>query len=160
MSAPSSNVRRRVPARAPATSPAAVPRYHAPPTPADSQLSAETPSRDESPDESLDTRPAHGADKTAKGKSRTKAKDHDGAATVTTKPKTRKRRNTFIFLLGGLCGIVAAGFFAKSNDLIGFPEIGDLSMESLLDIMPAGLVRDMRDLVVGLPLPIVLAATN
>jgi len=64
-------------------------------------------------------------------------------------PKTRKRRNTFIFLLGSLFGLVAAGFFAKSNDLIDFPEFGDLSMDSLFDVLPAGLVRDMRDLVQG-----------
>ncbi|KAK2612124.1 phospholipid:diacylglycerol acyltransferase [Conoideocrella luteorostrata] len=62
---------------------------------------------------------------------------------------TRKRRNTFIFLLGGLCGLFAAGFFAKSNDLIDFPEIGDLSMDSFFDVLPAGLIRDMRDLVQG-----------
>lgn len=63
--------------------------------------------------------------------------------------KTRKRGLGFIFLLGSLFGIVAAGFFAKSNDLIDFPEFGDLSMDSLFDALPAGLVRDMRDLVQG-----------
>ncbi|KAL2210739.1 LACT-domain-containing protein [Sarocladium strictum] len=63
--------------------------------------------------------------------------------------KTRKRRLGLIFLLGSLFGIVAAGFFAKSNDLIDFPEFGDLSMDSLFDALPAGLVRDMRDLVQG-----------
>ncbi|KAJ2896294.1 phospholipid:diacylglycerol acyltransferase [Zalerion maritima] len=66
-----------------------------------------------------------------------------------SKAKTRKRRNSFIFLLGILFGIIAAGFFAKTNDLIDFPEIGELSMDSLLDVLPAGLVSDMRDLVKG-----------
>lgn len=65
------------------------------------------------------------------------------------KPKTRKRRNTAIFLLGSLFGIIAAGFFATSNDLIDFPELGELSMDSLFDVLPAGLVKDMRDLVVS-----------
>ncbi|PFH63052.1 hypothetical protein XA68_10093 [Ophiocordyceps unilateralis] len=60
--------------------------------------------------------------------------------------KTRKRRNTLIFLLGGVCGLFAAGFLAQSNDFI---EFGDLSMDSLFDVLPAGLVRDMRDLVQG-----------
>ena len=32
--------------------------------------------------------------------------------------KTRKRRNGFIFFLGGLFGIVAAGFFGGKCDLI------------------------------------------
>jgi phospholipid:diacylglycerol acyltransferase len=61
--------------------------------------------------------------------------------------KTRKRKTTAIFLLGSLFGIIAAGFFAKSNDLIDFPEIGELSMDNLMDALPAGLVRDMRELV-------------
>lgn len=67
------------------------------------------------------------------------------------KPKTRKRRSTAIFLLGSLFGLVAAGFFAKSNDLIDFPELGEFSVDSLFDALPAGLVTDMRDLVVCLP---------
>ncbi|KAI0118111.1 LACT-domain-containing protein [Hypoxylon sp. NC0597] len=65
------------------------------------------------------------------------------------RPKTRKRRNTFIFLMGSLFGLVAAGFLAKNNDLIELPEIGELSMDSFLDVLPAGLVKDMRDLVNG-----------
>ncbi|TFB06864.1 Phospholipid:diacylglycerol acyltransferase [Trichoderma ghanense] len=64
-------------------------------------------------------------------------------------PKARKRRNTFIFLLGGLCGLIAAGFFAKTSDLIDLPELTEINMDSLLDVIPAGLVRDMRDLVQG-----------
>ncbi|KHO01083.1 Lecithin:cholesterol/phospholipid:diacylglycerol acyltransferase [Metarhizium album ARSEF 1941] len=62
---------------------------------------------------------------------------------------TRKRRNTFIFFLGGICGLLAAGFFAKTNDLIDFPELGELSMDSFFDVLPAGLIKDMRDLVQG-----------
>jgi phospholipid:diacylglycerol acyltransferase len=61
----------------------------------------------------------------------------------------RKRKSTFIFLLGSLFGIIAAGFLAKSNDLIEFPEIGELSMDNILDALPAGLVKDMKDLVVS-----------
>ncbi|KAL6852811.1 phospholipid:diacylglycerol acyltransferase [Amphichorda felina] len=64
-------------------------------------------------------------------------------------PRKTKRRNTFIFLLGGLCGIIGAGFFASSNDLIELPEFGDLSVDSLLDVVPAGLVKDVRDLLQG-----------
>lgn len=51
-------------------------------------------------------------------------------------------------MLGSLFGIIAAGFFAKTNDLIDFPGIGELSMGTLLDALPAGLVKDVRDLVV------------
>ncbi|KAI1248097.1 hypothetical protein MGN70_010346 [Eutypa lata] len=64
-----------------------------------------------------------------------------------TLSKTRKRRNTFIFLLGSLFGILLAGFLANNNELISLPEIGDLSMDSILDVLPAGLAKDMREFV-------------
>lgn len=64
------------------------------------------------------------------------------------KPHTRKRRTTFIFLLGSLFGLIAAGFLAQSNDLIEFPELSELSVDSLLDVLPSGLVADMKDLIV------------
>ena len=44
---------------------------------------------------------------------------------------------------------MAAGFFAGRNDLIDFPELRDLSMDSLIDVLPAGFVRDARDLAVS-----------
>ncbi|KAI0012387.1 LACT-domain-containing protein [Xylariaceae sp. FL0662B] len=65
------------------------------------------------------------------------------------RPKTRKRRNTFIFLMGSLFGLIAAGFFARNNDLIEFPELSEFSMDSLLDVLPAGLVKDIKELVQG-----------
>lgn len=65
------------------------------------------------------------------------------------KPRMRKRRNTFIFLLGSFFGLIMAGFFARQNELIELPEFGELSMDSLFDVLPAGLVSDMRDLVKG-----------
>lgn len=68
---------------------------------------------------------------------------------VEQKAKKSKRRNTFIFLLGSLFGIVGAGFFASSNDLIDFPEFGEISVDSILDIVPPGLVKDMKDFVQG-----------
>ena len=65
------------------------------------------------------------------------------------KPPPRKKKNTVIFLLGSIFGLLAAGFLARSNDLIEFPEFGDLSVDTLLDVLPAGFVTDeMRDLVV------------
>ncbi|KAK0610473.1 Lecithin:cholesterol acyltransferase-domain-containing protein [Bombardia bombarda] len=86
----------------------------------------------------------------------TPEKSGDEAATTASghrrgKPKAqpKKRKTTLIFLLGSLFGIIAAGFFAKSNDLIDFPEIGELSMDSMFNVLPAGLVKDMRDLVNG-----------
>lgn len=63
------------------------------------------------------------------------------------KPKGGKRRNGLIFFLGGVVGIVAAGLFARSNDLIEFPEFG--TMDSILDVLPANVVQDARDLMVS-----------
>jgi phospholipid:diacylglycerol acyltransferase len=67
--------------------------------------------------------------------------------------KTRKRRNGLIFFLGGLFGIVVAGFFAGRSDLIDFPEFGELSMDSIIDVLPAGFVSDARDLAVCIMCP-------
>lgn len=79
--------------------------------------------------------------------------DESYAEVVGTKPKTRKRRNAFIFSLGGLFGIVLAGFFASTNDLIEFPEFSDLSFESVLQMLPEGMINDYRDLLVRTTLP-------
>lgn len=61
----------------------------------------------------------------------------------------RRRKLTFIFLLGSICGIIAAGFLAQHNDLIDFAEFGDLSMDSIFDVIPATLLRDFRDMIRG-----------
>ncbi|RDW68019.1 putative LRO1 [Coleophoma cylindrospora] len=71
-----------------------------------------------------------------------------GTETV-PKQKHRKRRNGFIFFLGGLFGIVVAGFFANRNDLIEIPELADLSITNLMEALPAGMVKDARDLAIG-----------
>ena len=67
----------------------------------------------------------------------------------TIKPQTRKRRNGLIFFLGGVFGLLVAGFFAQRSDLLDFPELRELSMESLIEVLPAGFVSDARDLVVS-----------
>ena len=69
--------------------------------------------------------------------------------TDTNKPQTRKRRNGLIFFLGGVFGLLAAGFFAQRSDLLDFPELRELSMESLIEVLPAGFVSDARDLAVS-----------
>jgi len=60
--------------------------------------------------------------------------------------KHKKRRNGFIFGLGGLFGILLAGFFAGKNDFIEFPELGDFNMDSLMDVLPAGFMREAREI--------------
>ena len=64
------------------------------------------------------------------------------------KHKTHKRRNGFIFGLGGLFGILVAGFFANQQQVISLDGMLDLNLESLLDVIPAGIIRDAKDLTV------------
>jgi len=65
------------------------------------------------------------------------------------KSRGTKRRNLWIFSLGGIFGIAVAAFFAGSNDLIDLSSLADVNMESILDALPAGLVRDAQELQVG-----------
>lgn len=62
--------------------------------------------------------------------------------------RPRKRRTGLIFGLGGLFGIIVAGYFANESDLINIPEFGDMSMDSLADVLPAGFMKEARNLAV------------
>ena len=65
------------------------------------------------------------------------------------KTKSRsKRRSTLIFGLGGLFGILVAAFFAQQNDVINLEGLVDFNLESLLDVIPAGIVNDAKDITV------------
>lgn len=63
--------------------------------------------------------------------------------------KHKKRRNGLVFTLGGLFGILLAGMVANRNDLIEFPDMAEFSMENLMDVLPAGFMREARELSVG-----------
>lgn len=65
-----------------------------------------------------------------------------------TQKKRSKRRNGLIFGLGGLFGIVVAAFFANQHDVINFEGLMDLNLDSLIDVIPAGIVKDARDITV------------
>lgn len=69
--------------------------------------------------------------------------------TKSSKSKGGKRRNAWIFGLGGLFGIIVAGFFASSNDMMDLASFKDMNLDSLLDVLPAGLINDARDLQVS-----------
>ncbi|KAL6721198.1 phospholipid:diacylglycerol acyltransferase [Lecanora helva] len=63
------------------------------------------------------------------------------------KTKSRsKRRTTVIFGLGGLFGIIVAAFFAQQHDVINLEGLVDFNLESLLDVIPAGIVNDAKDI--------------
>jgi len=67
----------------------------------------------------------------------------------------RKRRNFWMFGLGGLFGVLVAGFFASSNGgldrLAEVTGLQDLNLDSLFDVLPAGLIKDVQDLQVRPP---------
>ena len=59
-----------------------------------------------------------------------------------------KRRTTLIFGLGGLFGVFVAAFFAQQNDVINLEGLVEFNLESLLDVIPAGIVNDAKDITV------------
>ena len=67
------------------------------------------------------------------------------------KTKISKRRYAWIFGLGGLFGVVVAAFFAGSNDMIDLASLMNLNLDSLLDVLPAGVVKDAQELQVFSP---------
>jgi phospholipid:diacylglycerol acyltransferase len=60
-----------------------------------------------------------------------------------------KRRHSFVFLLGGLFGIFVALFFANQNEVISLDALLDLNLDSLIDVMPSGLLSDAKEFTVG-----------
>jgi len=67
--------------------------------------------------------------------------------------KSSKKRNAWIFGLGGVFGVLAAGFFATPpgsiDKLIDIAGLNDMNLDSILDVLPAGLIRDVQDMQVG-----------
>lgn len=68
-------------------------------------------------------------------------------------PKPRsKRRNGLIFALGGIFGIFVALFFANQQEVISLDSLMDLNLDSLIDVIPQGIVKDAREFSVRLSL--------
>ncbi|KAE8412829.1 Lecithin:cholesterol acyltransferase-domain-containing protein [Aspergillus pseudocaelatus] len=61
-----------------------------------------------------------------------------------TKPRS-KRRNGLIFVLGGIFGILVAAFFANQQDVISLDALMDLNLDTLMDVIPQGIVKDVRE---------------
>jgi len=66
------------------------------------------------------------------------------------KGKSGKRKQLWIFGLGGLFGVVLAAFFAQSNDIIDLKSMVDLDLSGIFDVLPAGLVKDAEALQVSI----------
>ncbi|KIX92265.1 uncharacterized protein Z520_12011 [Fonsecaea multimorphosa CBS 102226] len=65
------------------------------------------------------------------------------------KLKTRrhsKRRSGITFGLGGLLGLLLALLFAQSQDVIKLEGLLEVNLDSLMDVIPAGIVNDVKDL--------------
>lgn len=60
--------------------------------------------------------------------------------------KGTKRRNAWIFVLGGLFGIAVAAFFAGNQDMLDLRALADVNLDSILDVLPAGLIKDAQAL--------------
>lgn len=57
-----------------------------------------------------------------------------------------KRKTAWIFTLGGIFGIAVAAFFVGNNDMLDIAALGDLNLDALLEVLPAGLVNDAKEL--------------
>jgi phospholipid:diacylglycerol acyltransferase len=68
--------------------------------------------------------------------------------TLKTK-KSGKKKNFWIFVLGGMAGVVAAAFFAGSNDMIDFSSLEGVNLDSLYEALPAGFLKDAQQMQVG-----------
>lgn len=66
------------------------------------------------------------------------------------KPRS-KRRNGFIFLLGGIFGIFIALFFANQHEVISLDSLMDLNLDSLIEAIPQGILRDVKEFSVCTP---------
>ncbi|GIZ48686.1 hypothetical protein CKM354_001173600 [Cercospora kikuchii] len=64
--------------------------------------------------------------------------------------KGKKRRNAWVFGLGLLGGLSAAGFFASKDgaldQLVSMAGLEDMNLDSLMDVLPTGLIRDVQDI--------------
>ncbi|KAM3413841.1 hypothetical protein BST61_g10519 [Cercospora zeina] len=71
--------------------------------------------------------------------------------------KGKKRRNAWVFGLGLLGGLSVAGFFASKDgaldQLVSMAGLEDMNLDSLMDVLPTGLIRDVQDIQVILYSP-------
>jgi phospholipid:diacylglycerol acyltransferase len=94
-------------------------------------------------DSSRDSRPQFNRLKTEEDKLRD---EFDGAKVkqLVIRPRS-KRRNGLIFVLGGLFGIFIALFFANQQEVISLESLMDLNLDSLIDAIPQGIIRDAKE---------------
>ena len=62
------------------------------------------------------------------------------------KRRPSKKRYGLIFSLGGLVGLVIALFLAQQNDVVALQGLLGVNLESIMDVLPAGVIKDAKDL--------------
>lgn len=63
---------------------------------------------------------------------------------LVVKPRS-KRRNGFIFMLGGIFGTFVALFFANQQEVISLDSLMDLNLDSWIDAIPQGILSDVKE---------------
>ena len=64
------------------------------------------------------------------------------------KQKKGKRRSWLLFGLGGVFGVFVAAFFAQKNEVINLEGLMDFNLDSLIDVVPAGIIKDAKEITV------------
>jgi phospholipid:diacylglycerol acyltransferase len=61
-------------------------------------------------------------------------------------PQKRKKRSLGLtFAIGGVVGLLLAGL-AKNRDMVSLELIQDLKLDSIIDVIPAGILKEASDL--------------
>jgi phospholipid:diacylglycerol acyltransferase len=66
--------------------------------------------------------------------------------TLKKKGKRGKRKNAWVFGLGGVFGLVLAAFFAGSNDYIDLKSLEGMNLETIMEALPDNFVRSAQQL--------------
>jgi len=96
---------------------------------------------DDSPIESREPSPAPGQTRPSNLRVITAEQLH----TLKKKGKS-KRKNAWIFGLGGVFGLVLAGFFASSNEMIDLKSLEGMNLDSIFDALPSSFVKSAQEL--------------
>jgi hypothetical protein len=50
------------------------------------------------------------------------------------------------FSIGGLFGVILAGLAYRNQDLMSLDLLGDISLDSILDVLPPGIIKEASDI--------------